>query len=317
MYAQALRGAFNAGAVFGGINDDKIYWRLGATEHCADCIAIAASGPYTVDTLPTVPGNGDTICKTNCACHLVFVRGAKRLEPDNTLQSWLDAGDDGAVEESEDKDAVRKLQDLMLQRSFLRRVSLGTDNITAPDIERSNSAAKAISRQIDQMSSDLSLSAAARYNPASVITRADISERDLEQIFVAGIDGPSIFRADIDGALSEIDEVARRFDSMPERTTKIPKLPQEEGRLPRVGAFGTYNIVADGAARTFMALRKLVEVLGSTEIFIELGAADDSLERVVGFSGIWIRGQKDETETAIALLQESGLDVAVGEVMFL
>jgi len=318
MYAQALRGAFNAGAVHGSMRDDKIWWRLGVAEHCSDCIALAASGPYTMDTLPTVPGNGDTICKTNCACHLVFVRGPKKMEPVNRLQSWMGAGEDGGVEENEETDSnVRKLQDLMLQRSFLRRVSLGADNIADPDVARSDSEAKSISAQIDRIASVPTLSSAAAYNPSSIITRADISQQNIEQIFMAGIDGPSIFRADIDKALSVVDDTIKLFDKMPERSTRVPKMERDPDAVPKVGTFSTANLVADGAVKTFSVLRKALEILGSTEIFVEVGGLDDSMERVVGFSGVWLRGQKDEVDMLLSLLQDAEMEFAVGEVAFL
>lgn len=45
-----------------------------AADHCVDCPQIAIGGPYTRETLPTVPGAGDTACLTRCRCRLV-VRG--------------------------------------------------------------------------------------------------------------------------------------------------------------------------------------------------------------------------------------------------
>jgi len=49
----------------------NIYWRLWPpAEHCPDCPTLARRSPYTRATLPTVPGAGDTRCKTNCMCFL-------------------------------------------------------------------------------------------------------------------------------------------------------------------------------------------------------------------------------------------------------
>ena len=319
MYGQALKGAYNAGAVYGGISDDKVWWRLGACEHCPDCIALAASGPYTMATLPTLPGNGDTLCKTNCCCHLTFVRGPKRLEPDNTLSSWMDAGEDGDVQEDESGERrVRELQDLMLKRAFIRRVSLDSDDITSAQVDKANASAKSITQQIDSLVGDSeSLKLASRYNPGSIITQGDISQVDMERIFMGGIDGPSIFRADIDSAISELDSVIKKFDASASVSRSIPRSTQDEDRVPKVGAFATYNIVSDGAAATLTTLRKLLQILGDNELFIEIGSMDDSLERIVGFSGIWIRGQRNEAESAIDLLLQSDSVFSVGEVVFI
>ena len=45
-------------------------WQLNPAEHCGDCVALSAGGPYTADTLPTYPGAGDTACRGNCNCTL-------------------------------------------------------------------------------------------------------------------------------------------------------------------------------------------------------------------------------------------------------
>lgn len=47
-----------------------INWILHPAEHCGDCLGLAAGGPYTVATLPTYPGAGDTECRGNCQCSL-------------------------------------------------------------------------------------------------------------------------------------------------------------------------------------------------------------------------------------------------------
>jgi len=318
MYGQALKSAYNAGAVFGGINDEQVWWRLGACEHCPDCIALASSGPFTMQTLPTVPGNGDTICKTNCCCHLTFVRGAKSIQPSSTFQAFMNAGQDGEVQEAEaEEKVVRNLQDLMLRRSFLRRVALASDEITAPEVRAANANADKITKQIDRISSIPSLKAASRYNPASVITKADISETDLEEIFMDGIDGASIFRADLTKPLSSLDEIIGTYERMPTRSSVIPNADREDNPFPKVGSFSTFNLVANGAAATFTMLRKLIEIMGETEVFIEVGGLGESLQKVVGFSGVWLRGQKDEVDMALRLLEDAEVEFAAGEVMFL
>ena len=47
LYSRAINGAFQWGAVDGGLPGERIWWRLGACDHCTDCPALAASGPYT------------------------------------------------------------------------------------------------------------------------------------------------------------------------------------------------------------------------------------------------------------------------------
>lgn len=52
--------------------EKQIWWERTANESCPDCIALEAGSPYTADTLPTYPGAGQTVCRTNCKCHLRF-----------------------------------------------------------------------------------------------------------------------------------------------------------------------------------------------------------------------------------------------------
>ena len=40
-----------------------ILWNLNPAEHCGDCVSLQDGNPYTWDTLPTVPGAGDTECR--------------------------------------------------------------------------------------------------------------------------------------------------------------------------------------------------------------------------------------------------------------
>jgi hypothetical protein len=51
----------------------QIRWVLHPAEHCDSCLALAAGSPYTVATLPTVPGAGATDCLSYCKCGLEFV----------------------------------------------------------------------------------------------------------------------------------------------------------------------------------------------------------------------------------------------------
>jgi len=72
MYASQMDAAFLRGAVEALDADDVVHWVLHPAEHCEDCVALAEGSPYTVATLPTVPGAGETRCLSNCKCTLEF-----------------------------------------------------------------------------------------------------------------------------------------------------------------------------------------------------------------------------------------------------
>lgn len=71
LYINKTRGTANEAFVNASDSDDLFEWRLGITEHCNDCIDLAAGSPYGKGELWTHPAMGDTECKVNCACYLV------------------------------------------------------------------------------------------------------------------------------------------------------------------------------------------------------------------------------------------------------
>ena len=83
LYANNLDSMFHQGSLAGTEDEIEITWKLSPAEHCYDCIALAANGPYAkpgvrspLETLPTVPRRGDTQCLANCKCYLEFVDAA-------------------------------------------------------------------------------------------------------------------------------------------------------------------------------------------------------------------------------------------------
>lgn len=52
----------------------ELDWVLGVADHCHPsagkygCVELAMGSPYTVDTIPTYPGAGETTCHGNCNC---------------------------------------------------------------------------------------------------------------------------------------------------------------------------------------------------------------------------------------------------------
>ena len=71
MYVRRMRGTANEAFVEAGDGAELYEWRLGPTEHCGDCVQLAALGPYQKDTMISFPGDGQTDCLINCACRLV------------------------------------------------------------------------------------------------------------------------------------------------------------------------------------------------------------------------------------------------------
>ena len=80
-YAAALDGVGWNGMVESMPEGTVVHWKLGQAEHCDDCILLAAHSPYDKYSLPTTPRAGDTECRMNCKCKLVFKQGEDAGEP--------------------------------------------------------------------------------------------------------------------------------------------------------------------------------------------------------------------------------------------
>lgn len=71
-YTRRFRTLAYAGWVAALGEGALIDWLLGdpQTAHCPDCPEIAAGGPYTSETLPTLPGSSMLTCNSLCLCSL-------------------------------------------------------------------------------------------------------------------------------------------------------------------------------------------------------------------------------------------------------
>jgi len=72
-YPESMKAMRYNGMVRGAGSNMEIFWVLGApqTVHCVDCPVLAGRA-WTGETLPTVPGAGETKCLWKCYCHLEF-----------------------------------------------------------------------------------------------------------------------------------------------------------------------------------------------------------------------------------------------------
>lgn len=228
LYAQALKGAYNAGAVAGGPEGERIQWKLGACDHCPDCPLLAASGPYTRNTLPTYPGAGQTKCATNCCCHLVFIGGrtGERLAPagavDNFVEPTFTPVAGMATPTTTD---IAFLRDLELRRNYKRREAAALDG-------QEKNAVLAELRQIQtEMNSyrrDRGIRWTPRFSVADVITKADINLKDIDDIFLRGIDGFTVYKAD----LSLIDRLIRESNEALLQAARRLGIPPQSPAVP-------------------------------------------------------------------------------------
>lgn len=70
MYVSKMGGTANETFVLASGQNMLFRWRLGAAEHCEDCLRLADKGGYHPWELRIFPRSGHTKCLTNCRCWL-------------------------------------------------------------------------------------------------------------------------------------------------------------------------------------------------------------------------------------------------------
>lgn len=73
LYAGAAGATFWLAAQGQEAEATEVRWNMTPAEHCDDCIALDARGWMPIEELGgQVPGDGQTICRTNCRCYLEY-----------------------------------------------------------------------------------------------------------------------------------------------------------------------------------------------------------------------------------------------------
>jgi len=75
MFSRAGDGMFYKAEVSGlDPSTTDVWWDLGESDHCDDCIDLAESSPYNPLAMPSTPRLGDTQCRELCTCELRYVK---------------------------------------------------------------------------------------------------------------------------------------------------------------------------------------------------------------------------------------------------
>ncbi len=223
LYANSLKSAYNAGAVAGGVKGEKIQWKLGACDHCPDCPLLAISGPYTRNTLPTYPGAGRTKCATNCCCHLVFLGGrtAEVDAPAGAIDAFIEP-DVSAPTGMATPTAIdiAFLRDLELRRNFARRRVAELED--GPEKRTWTSNLSGLQRDMNEYRRDRGIRWAPRFSVGDAITKTDIALKDVDDIFLRGIDGYTVYRSEL-SLINKLIKASNRALMLAVRKLKLPK----------------------------------------------------------------------------------------------
>ena len=239
-YAKAMGAAYQFGAVAAGKPGEKIIWKLGACDHCTDCPAIAASGPYTRQTLPAVPGQGLTRCSHNCCCVLVFVPGPPpgREAPEDLIQDMLDdpGPPPGFRGPSEQERLI--LIDLESRMNHARR-RMASEVPGTDEHSRWMRIRRELNERIIDFTEGRSIYWTPRFSVPEVIDGLDIGVGDVNRLLMRGADGITINAADLAPVLQQLAVAVEEFQAAAAAasiTGAVPAVPELEALLRRFGA---------------------------------------------------------------------------------
>ena len=112
LYAHALTATANRASMAAVPLETSIKWRLEPkAEHCDDCPALEAMGPYTAETLPCLPADGFTQCGPNCRCGLQLEDGTYV-----SIHDWTEFDPTGDLGDQERAEALRKWERKCMNR---------------------------------------------------------------------------------------------------------------------------------------------------------------------------------------------------------
>lgn len=203
LYGKSMKGYYNLGAMAAGGGRDVVFWNLGACEHCSDCVALSASGPYFSDELPTVPGMGHTKCGHNCCCHLSIRPGSGRLlaAPQISLGPLAAAGSLRAPSRQE----ALSVSDDRLREAFVARSIQESDS---SDVSSLISDRDRIRGEIDDQVSSLRINFPELLPLGGPISMLISSNEDFEEQFDENsIDGSSLMRLKDDQLESALEDL--------------------------------------------------------------------------------------------------------------
>jgi hypothetical protein len=208
MYTDATTGAFNVGASTNAPDGTLIFWNLGDAVHCRICPTVAASSPYTRESLPLQPQSPSLPCGSRCHCFLSF----KQLEGSPKPPTPEDINKDRRFEERVFNpppvpDGMRLpnpeergvLRDLEIQRNFARRKQADSeaagDKAGARIWQRKS---RDLTKQLRETSEAAGVHHVPTFGVKDIINGRDIGQRDIDRLtHFRGIDGVTVSRAQV------------------------------------------------------------------------------------------------------------------------
>jgi hypothetical protein len=283
-----------------------------SAEHCSDCITLAMSGPYTKNSLPTVPRVGDTACRSRCQCHLRFVTGKvskkerdaaaiyekKREESLYNLMS-PDVPVGMRKPNSTESRYIAKLRNKI--NFYRRKIALFPK--AGDDFANAIKMRKKYNAELIEFVKKEGIYEVPVYSVDDVISGEHLGARAKRQIFADGFDSGSfdlLERKAFDNAISTFEmKVGTEFGEAKKDDSEVIAIPY---KVRERGPVVAYNLLGETLEDTFLLLSKLMK-LSLTKTTVQIAPFDD---QVIEKIGIWIQGDVEEIEQLLLEVQGNG-----------
>tara|TARA_Y100001973_G_scaffold80256_2_gene118083 strand:- start:36865 stop:38241 length:1377 start_codon:yes stop_codon:yes gene_type:complete len=340
-YARAINGAYTQGAVDGGAPGEQIIWALGSNERsCGDCPALAAISmetPFTRETLPTTPGQGETECLHNCRCHLIFLRGPKQPELIPQIYDQITSEGDPPPGKRRPTDTEKGVvQDLQFRMNYARRMMAEVDP-GSTEFRNWTTTRQRLNKQLIDYTESKKIKVVPEFSVSEVISGQQVSPDDVRKILTRGIDGRTIHMIDAQSIDTEIAKAEAQLRELLEGIQASPELPlvpnisirdtqNESIYLSNDEPFGiksidpskefspdptgqwTVNVSGIGIKTTLETHLKILRLLADVETpyFLTVGPyTGDGWIDLVRFTGTWIKGPAEEVQRLMVDAREA------------
>jgi hypothetical protein len=220
------------------IEEDHSYIVEGfVVANCVDCPVLAANGPYTRESLATLPRAGATTCRSRCCCSLSF-RTATDITPpspeaERPRGDMLQAltGPPPPVPPGRrlpTDDERRTLQDLQLRMAFANRRA---DAATTPaERDRWLQLRRELNGEMIRLTKEARVHYVPTFSTAEVLRGADLNAGNVDALtHLRGLDGTTIHRAQAEAIHQALDAARKDLDQL------LSKLPAPSPAVPALG----------------------------------------------------------------------------------
>jgi len=287
------------------VEDDHSFILEGlVVSNCDDCPVINIGSPYTKETLPTWPRNGDTLCRQNCCCFLEYRRTKtgedREPRPEGTLPDRILKPVAPPGKRLPTRDEQIRLWDLESKVNHARRQISLTEGSAQKEWIRTRREAN---RKLIELTKKGSIHHVPTFGvKRDILTGLDVTPGDVSALtHFRGIDGTTISRVQARAIQESLQAAEKDLAQLLNALPALEAVAATE-RLPGGPVGPVMNLIGDGVPATLRVHLEAVRVLAAGDYVVEFGPLDSDWPDLVMAAGSWVQGESGEVERFLAAL---------------